>query len=239
MTYKIVNILTFVLVLVMNYLANALPLNGKTTGELSAQYPNLFVPAGITFSIWGIIYLLLLVFLILQFSGPSKTLVMAIGLGFAVSNFFNAGWIVAWHYEKLPLSLVFMLGILVSLIFANLQLKDSSLGIIKAAFGIYLGWILIASIANLTAVLVNYNWSGWGISEQNWAIIMIVVGALISIVSLIKLNNPFLALAVIWAFAGIILNRKADFPAIALVAVVGIVAVGVFMILGFRKFYHH
>ncbi|HPF93546.1 MAG TPA: hypothetical protein PLV65_06405, partial [Tenuifilaceae bacterium] len=67
MIYKIFNIFAFAVMIVLNYLANALPLNGKTTGELSAEYPNLFVPAGLTFSIWGIIYLMLFIFIVVQF----------------------------------------------------------------------------------------------------------------------------------------------------------------------------
>ena len=103
MLYKTLNLIAFVLVIIMNYLANALPINDKTTGELSAEYPNLFVPAGITFSIWGIIYLLLAVFIVMQFMDANKELVSAIGWAFVLSSIFNAAWIVAWHYQKLPL----------------------------------------------------------------------------------------------------------------------------------------
>ncbi len=112
---KTINILAFVVMMVMNYLANALPINGKTTGELSAQYPNLFVPAGITFSIWGIIYLLLMVVLVLQFRSQNQSIVTAIGWAFAISSLLNAAWIVAWHYEKLFVSLIIILGMLLAL----------------------------------------------------------------------------------------------------------------------------
>jgi len=234
MMIKILNLLAFVIVLVMNYLANALPLNGKTTGELSAEYPNLFVPAGITFSIWGIIYLLLAVFIVMQFMDVNKELVSAIGWAFVLSSIFNGLWIVAWHYQKLPLSLLIMLGLLASLIFINYHLKGYPSGVIKATFGIYLGWICIATIANVTALLVNYNWGGWGISQEAWAIILIGVGTLISAVALLRLNNPFLALAVIWAFAGIIIKRQADFTSIVIAAALGAFIMLIVMTFGFR-----
>ena len=234
MWLKILNLAAFVLVIIMNYLANALPINDKTTGELSAEYPNLFVPAGITFSIWGIIYLLLAVFIVMQFMDANKELVSAIGWAFVLSSIFNALWIVAWHYQKISLSLLIMLGLLASLIYINYQLKGFPSGVIKATFGIYLGWICIATIANVTALLVNYNWGGWGISEEAWAIIMIGAGTLISAVALLRFNNPFLALAVIWAFVGIIIKRQTDFTSIVIAAALGAFMMLIVMIIGFR-----
>lgn len=112
MLTKYVNLVLFMAMIVMNYLANALPLNGKTTGELSAQYPNLFVPAGITFSIWGVIYLLLGAFVILQFRHKNKSLAKTVGWAFAISCLLNSFWIVAWHYEYLLLSVGIMFGLL-------------------------------------------------------------------------------------------------------------------------------
>ncbi|MFW5725747.1 MAG: hypothetical protein ACOCX0_04800, partial [Bacteroidota bacterium] len=154
MLLKIVNVVTFLAMVFTNYLANALPINDKTTGQLSAQYPNLFVPAGFTFSIWGIIYLLLTIFVVIQFFENNKPVVRAIGWAFALSSLFNTLWIVAWHYERLPLSVLIMLGLLVCLVYIGLQIRTLPVGIIKAAFGIYLGWISIATIANITALLV-------------------------------------------------------------------------------------
>ncbi|MFN3556457.1 MAG: hypothetical protein ACK4VN_10870 [Bacteroidales bacterium] len=222
---KYLNLLAFVAVLVMNYLANALPINGKTTGELSAQYPNLFVPAGITFSIWGIIYLLLLVFIVMQMLETHRTIVGLLGVAFVLSCLANAGWIVAWHYEKLPLSMVLMLGLLASLIYINLKLADQPSVFLKLVFGIYLGWICIATIANATAWLVALEWNAWGVDPRYWTVVLIAIGAAITIIAMYRLQNPFLALAVIWAFAGIILKQYGAHPIIVYAASIGIVVV--------------
>ncbi|HWR74332.1 MAG TPA: tryptophan-rich sensory protein [Bacteroidales bacterium] len=232
---RYINILFFAVMIVMNYLANALPLNGKTTGTLSDSFPNLFVPAGITFSIWGVIYLLLLVFCVVQFTSSGQAVVSRIGWLFAVSCIFNALWIVAWHYERLPLSLIIMLGLLVSLIWINIIVKDIPFGLIKAAFGIYLGWICIATIANVTALLVTYNWSGFGLSEETWTIIMIIAGALIAALTLWRLDNPFIGLSVVWAFAGIMIKRQVDYRTIFIVAAVAIGVVALMLLLAFVK----
>ncbi len=235
MNLKIINLVMFVLMILMNYLANALPLNGKTTGELSAQYPNLFVPAGVTFSIWGVIYLLLLIFVILQFNTSNRQVVMDIGWAFAISSLLNAAWIVAWHYEKLPLSLIIMLGLLISLVFINFQLRGPAPVFFRIAFGVYLGWICIATIANVTALLVAYQWGAWGISHQAWAIIMIGAGTIITALALVRLNNPYVALAVIWAFIGIIIKQQGKVPAIVAVAAAGITIMAIVMIWSFLK----
>ncbi|MDM8001844.1 MAG: tryptophan-rich sensory protein [Bacteroidota bacterium] len=233
---KYLNLLLFAGMVVMNYLANALPLNGKTTGALSDAYPNLFVPAGVTFSIWGVIYILLVTFCVIQFTTSHQAVISRIGWLFGLSCIFNGLWIVAWHYERLPLSLILMLGLLVSLIWINIFIRDLPAGFIKAAFGIYLGWICIATIANVTALLVNFGWGGLGISEETWTIIMIAAGTLIVSLTVWRLDNPFIGLSVVWAFAGIMIKRQADYRVILVTAAIAaaIVAV-VLVVIFFRK----
>jgi hypothetical protein len=232
---KYINLFLFAVMIVMNYLANALPLNNKTTGELSDSFPNLFVPAGITFSIWGVIYLLLLIFCIVQFTGSNQAAISKISLVFGISCILNALWIVTWHYAKLPMSLLVMAGILLSLIYINMLIKDLPLGIIKAAFGVYLGWICIATIANVTALLVSYNWNGFGLSQELWTIIMIAIGALIVSVTIHRISNPYVGLSVIWAFTGIIIKRQGDYRSIVITAIVAIVLVSAATVWGFLR----
>jgi len=232
---KYLNIVLFAGMIVMNYLANALPLNNKTTGELSGSFPNLFVPAGLTFSIWGIIYLLLIVYCIVQFTGSNQVVIKDIGWLFGASCVLNALWIVFWHYGKLPLSLVVMAGLLVTLILINLKIQNLPLGIIKASFGIYLGWICIATIANVTALMVHYSWNGFGISEEAWTIIMISAGTIIAALTIYRLINPFSGLSVIWAFTGIILKRHEDYRSIVITASVAIIIVIVVTVYRFLR----
>lgn len=233
---KYINLFLFGGMIVMNYLANALPLNNNTTGELSDAYPNLFVPAGITFSIWGVIYVLLAIFCLIQFLSSYQSAVKKIIWPFALTCLLNALWIVCWHYERLPLSMVVMVVLLIVLIYINKQVKELPLGFIKASFGIYLGWICIATIANFTALLVYFNWNAFGISEQIWTIIMILTGTFIASASIRKLNNPFIGLAVLWALAGIVLKRVDDYFAIVLTALTAMAIVAVVTIrFFFRK----
>jgi hypothetical protein len=232
---KYLNLFFFVIMIVMNYLANALPINNKTTGALSDALPNLFVPAGLTFSIWGIIYLLLAAFCVIQFKSINHEVIEKINWLFAVSCLLNALWIVAWHYQKLSLSLLIMAGMLISLIYINLIIRELPFGIIKAAFGVYLGWICIAAIANVTALLVRYDWNGFGISEQAWTIIMISIGTLIVSITLLRMQNPFIGVAVIWAFLGIYIKRHTDYRTIAIAAIAAMVVVTVVTVMAFFR----
>ena len=122
-----------------------------------------------------------------------------------------------------------------TLILINSRIKDLPYGLIKASFGIYLGWICIATIANVTALLVHYNWQGFGLSEETWTIVMIAAGAMITAITLHVFKNPFIGLSVIWAFAGIILKRHYDYRSIVLAAGTGIIFLAVITVYGFFR----
>ncbi len=225
MNIRIANLFAFVVMITMNALANILPINGKNTGELSDQYPNLFVPAGVTFSIWGAIYLLLLTVMMLQFVTRWRDEIEGLRWTIVVNFVLNALWIVVWHYEYVFLSLLVMLSLLGTLVSINRDLQGRGSWIVRLAFGVYLGWICLATIANTTALLVNIEWGGFGIAQETWTITMILVGALVSAGVMWKLQNPFLALALLWGFYGIVLKRQSDFPVIALTSYVGMVVI--------------
>jgi hypothetical protein len=232
---KYINIVLFAGMLVMNYLANALPLNNKTTGELSDSFPNLFVPVGITFSIWGVIYMLLLVYCVVQFTGSGKEAISDISWLFSISCVLNAVWIIFWHYGKLPLSLIIMIGLLVTLILINISIRELPSGIIKATFGVYLGWICIATIANATALLISIKWNGFNIPQETWTIIMIFIGAVLIGLTVYRLKNPFIGLAVVWAFTGIAIKRQDDFRSIFISAIIALSLVALISLWGFLR----
>ena len=222
-TYSFLNLIGFLAVVIVNALAVLLPINNRTTQQLSDKYQNLFVPAGITFSIWGIIYLLLLVFIIYQFvvafrrSSDERGIFEKIGILFFISCIFNIAWILAWHYEIVWLSLIIMVLFLISLILIYVrlgtgrpQVRNSEKISVNIPFSVYLGWITIATIANTTALLVKINWNKFGISDQLWAVIVIAVGVIITLAIVFSRNDIFYSLVVIWALIGILLKRIAD-----------------------------
>jgi hypothetical protein len=250
---SIVNLLGFLGIVIVNGLANAIPINNKTTGELSDQYPNLFVPAGFTFSIWGLIYILLAIFTVYQFiialrEGIQKeSFIDKIGLLFFISSAANIGWIFAWHYEIVPISLLMMLlllgcliGIYLRLCIGNSVSPKTEKYFVHLPFSVYLGWITIATIANVTALLVDINWDTFGLGEQFWTIAVIAIGIGITLSILFTRKDIFYCLVVDWALIGILTKRIAvetvPDQGVIVITIIGIVLISAGIIFQiFRK----
>lgn len=201
-------VLLFVGVIAVNGAANALPINGLTTGAVSDLYPNLFTPAGFAFSIWGLIYSGLLAFLIRILTTSDTALVGKLFPWFAINSFANMAWIFAWHHLQVVTSLVLMLVLLISLVYLTTELRSSTrpskdIRFFNAVFEIYLGWITVATVANFTALLVAFNWNTLGISEAHWMLIILPVIVVIAWVMYIKYTSVIYLLPIIWALYGI------------------------------------
>ena len=217
---QILNIIAFVATVVINILANTIPIGGKTTGELSALYPNLFVPAGITFSIWGVIYIMLGLFVVYQakdlFKLKKDPIVDQIGWWFVVTSLANIAWIYAWHYERVLTSLLLMLILLAALlkIYLGLGIGQTVVSgakkyLVHLTFSIYLGWITVATIANVTALLVALEWNRFGLSDAFWTVLVLIVATAITLTMLRRRGDVFYAIVVIWAFVGIFIRHVA------------------------------
>ena len=216
---QIINFISFVLVIIVNILANALPINDKTTGELSAQYPNLFVPAGITFSIWSVIYIFMGIFAVSQLKGFGKNAkapgaVLKIGPHFMLASLANISWIFSWHYEQVGLSLIIMVFFLLELIIIYRSLGIGQNEVSKQHFwryqfffSLYLGWLSIATVANFTTFLVDQGYSPGEPMEQILASVMIAIAVLLAVFMLIRNKDVVFALVVVWALAGIVYKR--------------------------------
>ncbi len=199
----------------VNAAANAVPINGVNTGVVSDSYPNLFAPSGITFSIWGLIYLLLGMYTLYQFGlfqkdkgKKNNTYFKLINPYFILSSVANTAWIFAWHYFQIGLTVILMSVILFSLIKIADVINRSTFRpketlFIRAPFSIYFGWITVATIANITAFLVGLGWDGFGIPQQSWMIIILFVGTLIGIVRTLKDKNIMYGMVFVWAYFGI------------------------------------
>lgn len=221
--YQIFNLIGFVLTIVVNGLANALPLNGRGTGEISDSYPNLFAPAGITFAVWSVIYLGLGLFILYQFGFLSKgkknylDIVTRIGWSFFISSVANSTWIFAWHYDKILMSVIIMLILLISLIdiYEKINKNKPNSTIEKVTvqwvFSIYLGWISVATIANITTFLVSINWNGLGIAPAMWTMIVILVATIITLRFVFYKRDVPYALVTLWALLGILIKHVTFF----------------------------
>ena len=211
--------ISFLGMIIVNALANTLPINGMNTGDISNAYPNLFAPAALTFSIWGLIYLLLALYTLYQFGLFQKrkevnkeALIEKIGIYFIVTSIANIIWIFFWHYNLIGLSLIAMVTILFGLIKIADIIKKEKLSkkesfLISLPFSIYFGWITVAAIANITTFLVSINWDGFGIADVTWTIIILFIGAAIGIFRMFEDKNIFYGLVFVWAYFGILIKH--------------------------------
>lgn len=214
---QIANTLTVLVALIVNILATTLPLNGQDTGEISDRFRVYFVPAGYVFAIWGVIYLGWIAFTIFQLRPSQKEnpRLRRLGFLFALSNLANAAWLFCWHYNLFGLSVMVMLFLLGLLITIYLRLDVNRVSVTRAEywsvdvlFSLYLGWITVATVANIADWLYLVGWDGFGIAPQIWAVIMLVVASLLGlIVALTRCDIGYL-LVLVWAFVGIALKQS-------------------------------
>jgi hypothetical protein len=215
---KIITGATYISMIVANFLANSLPINNRSTGQISDDYPNLFAPAGLTFSIWGLIYLLLAGYVLYQFfpkSQKTQDLINKINPLFIATSLANISWIFAWHYDYIGLSVLIMSLLLFFLIkIADIlrieQFTPLDKLFIRVPFSVYFGWITVASIANITVFLVSIGWNRFGTADYIWTSIILLVGAFIGIVRMRKDKNIAYGLVLVWAYLGILLKHVSE-----------------------------
>ena len=243
MFIKIVALITYAAMVYVNFLANSLPINNRSTGDVSNAYPNLFAPAGLTFSIWGLIYLLLGRYVLYQFvekDEKTEALLKRINPFFIATSLANISWIFTWHYDFIGLSVIIMLALLFFLIqiagiLAKEQLMSWKKWFISAPFSIYFGWITVATIANITVFLVRSGWNGFGIPDAIWTIIILLVGAIIGILRVNKDKSIAYGLVLVWAYMGILLKHVSSngfnghYPGIIGTLIVCLVVYGYFV----------
>lgn len=243
------NFLALAGVLVVNYLATALPIAGRTPADVSAQFPTLFTPAGFTFAIWGIIYLLLIGFAFFQLSfwrQENPGYVQKLGYLFVLSCGANAGWLFAFHYLQIGLSMVLMLVLLGSLIaiYRRLAIGQRPVGgavrwLGHLPFRVYLGWICVATIANFAILLTHLGWKGEPGSPVFWTLLVLVTAVAIALWMLFRQGDTAFTLVILWAFYGIYTARIASQEAadswVAWAARAGMVFLAVAMITQFWR----
>ena len=216
-----------IFMLTLNVLANALPLNGQSTGEISDRFPVYFVPAGYVFSIWGVIYIGLIAYNLYQ-AGPARRndpLLRSIAPWYILSALANGLWIIAWHYNFFPISLAIMLVLLTSLIIvyaklaARAPISRAAAWMLHLPFSIYLGWVSVATIGNATSVFYDLGWTAEN-SGPLWAAIMIGVGTVLALAfSWLRADIAYVAVFV-WAFVGIYVKHSGT-PLVAWAALIG------------------
>jgi len=211
------NIVVFAVTVIVNGLASSLALNGVTTAEVSDLYFTLVTPAGYVFSIWGVIYTLLLLFAVFQAlpSQREKPFLQKINILFILSGVLNVVWLFLWHYDQIVLSVALMFALLATLIAIYMRLGIGKTTVtlkervfMHLPFSVYLGWITVASIANVSSALVSIQWDGFGLANDTWAVLVIAVALLITLSVIATRKDVAYSLVIVWALVGIAVNQS-------------------------------
>ena len=246
--YALLNLFSTLVVIGWNGYANTGNFNGKNVGELSAEYGNLFTPASYAFGIWGPIFLALVVLSVFgikrAFFGGATGWIRQLGPWLFTANVLNCFWVYFWLSEDLAISVIIMLGILVSLMAAvvalNMERWDAPIEIIAFVWWplcLYSGWIAVATIANVSAWLPTSRFDVTGImSEQGWTITLLVVAVLVNLFMIATRNMREFGLVGVWALVAIAVRHWTGIPTIAWTALLGAVVVfGAAAIHGYRN----
>lgn len=236
-------IAVFVFTFAMNIASNALPFNGQGPGEVSDRFSVFVVPAGYVFTIWGVIYSFLGAYTIWQALPRNRAMpaLRAIGYLPAVAGILNATWLVLFQFEIWVAALATMVGLLVTLITIHQRLwahragmsgRDSLL--IRTPFSIYLGWITVATIANVAQTLAAVGFTGFGLSPELLAAVVLLVGLGIAGTFVTRFRDVAYGLVIVWAYAGIVVKEQ-DTALVAATAGIAALAVAVLVILAIAR----
>ncbi len=240
---QIAVVLSTIALLVVNGLANVLPLNGQTTGEISDRFQVYFVPAGYVFAIWGLIYLALIAYSIYQAlpSQRQNSRLQRVGWLYVVSCAANIAWLFLWHYEFFTWTILAMGVLLLCLIAIYLilgigrsRVSATETWLTRVPFSIYLGWITVATIANATSLLYYLHWDGWGLAPEYWAVIMLAVATVITLLIRLTRGEVAYLAVIIWAFVGIAVEHSATLV-VAIAAWIAAAMVVLMLLLPARK----
>jgi hypothetical protein len=228
-------IAAYIVTVLVNGLANALPINGQNTGEISDRFPIYFVPAGWTFAIWLPIYLGLGAYVIYQAQAErgANLRLRSIAWPFVTSCALNVAWIFLWHYNVFVATLPVMVGLLLCLILIyrrlDIGLYDAApdfFWLVQVPFSVYLGWITVATIANASQVLYYLGWSGWGLAPETWTVIMLAVATAVGGLVAFRRRDLFFLVVLIWAFVGIAFGQQGAPVVVAAAWIAAIVTFG-------------
>jgi len=212
----LINGIFFIVTLFINTIGALGLINGLSQKQISDMYVTLITPAPSTFSIWSVIYSLLLISVIVMIAkkGDSyyQSAIDEITVLFRISCILNMAWIVAFSYVQIELSTLFILAFLITLSLICLKLRKIHVGkrcLLPLTFGLYTGWLFIATVVNIAAALVKLKWDGFGIGHETWAIIILIISVILAFIVIQRNRNASFPLPIAWAYFGIYQFLKA------------------------------
>lgn len=241
-----INAILLAVTLVVNALGALGIFNGTSQGEVAKMYPTLITPSPFTFSIWSVIYALLIISVIVMIIKQNdpyyESAINEISTLFWISCLLNCAWIIVFSYLLIEVSvlLIFSLAITLAIICTKLlEIHQHKRWLLPVSFGLYAGWLLIATVVNIATMLVKWEWNGFGLSAQTWAVIVLIASILLAAFVIIKIRNAVFPLPIAWAYFGIFLNLKSpngyngEYGLLQNIAIIGAIILVIFAVIQF------
>ncbi|GAB3126620.1 tryptophan-rich sensory protein [Glaciibacter psychrotolerans] len=220
------------------------PIQQAAGGALAAD-ATLIAPAGPAFSIWSVIYLGLLAYAIWQLfpSQAARMVHRRVGYLIALSMLLNAAWIGSVQLGNVGLSvlvivlLLVVLGITFALLLRT-QRNTTTQGarvaesiVLDGTMGLYLGWVTIATAANVTAWLTDLGFTGWGIQPDVWGVVIVAIAAAVGVATAIAGRGRLTpALSLSWGLAWLAVARLTGEPESHAVGIAAVIAAAVVLV---------
>ncbi len=212
----------------LNYYANTHPFAGQTMWEVSAKYPTLLTPAGDAFSIWGAIFLGLAIYAVWQLLPAQKNLSLpdALAKPLTLASVATGAWVVLFAHELILPSVGVMLLILGCLMATYGRARrrifaEAAPVLAGVPFSMYLGWISVASVINITIGLEQLGWrTAAGLSVTLTLLLIVLVVVLALVMSRVFRDLVF-PLVVAWALAWLWVARLGQVPELGWAALAG------------------
>ena len=213
--WKWINPIAYIIMVVINILANVIPFGGMTTGEIATLFPTPLTPAPITFAIWGVIYVTLFIPVFYQINdktGYGADYAAAIGPWFLFSCVANIAWIFSWHARAMTPAMLAMVLLLCSLFLLKRRLDDplaewSNRWYLRLPIGLYTGWITVATLSNVSVWLKSLNFNAFGLPSGLIQVIVLLIGGAILTLAILLNHDPWYAIAAIWGYAGLLIRH--------------------------------
>jgi hypothetical protein len=240
---QLATVMSFLAVMISNVAANALPINGQLTAEISDRFTVYVIPAGYVFAIWGLIYVLLGAFTTWQALPRNREDGTLRSLGYlpALSGVLNTAWIILFQYEAFALTVPVMLGLLVTLISIHLrlwarrdQLRGTTYWTVRAPWSVYLGWITVATIANIAQALAALGFTGFGIEPALIGAAVLLLGVAIAATFVSRFRDVAYGLVIVWAYVGVLIKEQ-DTLVVVLAAGLGVAVIAALTAVAFTR----
>lgn len=202
----------FIIMIIMNYLV------GTNVGNVADSNQPIIQPAGFAFSIWGLIYILVFIWIIKQFFQKTWKDSPAYKLKYwPIINFLlNSAWILVFTQQMILASVIVIFALLITLIIMHILISSQHYNWFdRFPYSIYFAWVTVASIVNVFQLTNDNNIDSIvGLDELTWTIIMLSAAGVIGLITSLYFKDWLYPLVIIWPLYAIYVENNSEYASL-------------------------